>query len=141
MAKPEWVTRDIGWKLFSLILAVGIWLTIHNILAETGGLTNPVAGNRLTYDDLQVVIVSSTADVRDFKVDPPTVAVTVSGSPEVISVLQANQIEATVNVTSIESTKDLTRRVHVSTPAGVTLVSVDPPEVELIIPSTPQKNP
>jgi YbbR domain-containing protein len=65
---------------------------------------------------------------------PNTVAVTVSGPAEVMAVLQANQIRATVDLTDIESAKDLKRQVDISGPSGITLVSVDPPQVGIIIP-------
>ena len=125
--------KDWGWKLFSLILAVGIWVTVHRIIdPRTTGVV--AAGNPVTYDNLPVLIVSAAADVRDFRVAPGVVSVTVNGSPDVMSVLEANQIRATVDLTDIESAKDLKRRVDVSVPSGVTLVSVDPPRVGVIVP-------
>jgi YbbR domain-containing protein len=125
--------KDWGWKLFSLILAAGIWLTVHKIIEPKS--TDAVAiGSPVTYENLPVLVVSTAADVRDFRVVPGVVSVTVNGSPDVMSVLEANQIRATVDLTDIESARDLKRRVDISVPSGVTLVSVDPPKVGVIIP-------
>jgi len=63
------------------------------------------------------------------------VAVKVSGPPEVMAVLQANQIHPVVDLTDISAASpNLKRRVEVSTPPGVTLISVDPPEVGILFP-------
>jgi YbbR-like protein len=65
---------------------------------------------------------------------PDNVSVTVSGSPEAIAVLQANQIRATVDLTDLESAQDFKRRVEVSVPSGIELISVEPAKVGVIIP-------
>jgi YbbR domain-containing protein len=130
----DWITKDLGWKIFSLLLAVAIWLTVHKIYEEPKISAEPSTVSPVTYGNLPVWVVSTTADVHDFRVVPGTISVTVSGPPDVMAVLQANQIRATVDLTGIESAKDLRRRVDVSTPLGVTLVSVVPPRVGVIVP-------
>ncbi|MGD0745030.1 MAG: hypothetical protein ABSA45_07730 [Verrucomicrobiota bacterium] len=140
MALRDWFIKDLGWKLFSIVLAVVIWLTVNNILLESGNYTVPVAGEKQIYDDLPVLVVSESSDVRNYRVLPGMVSVTVSGPPNVMAILQANQIRAVADLTGIESDNEKHRHVDVSTPAGVTLVSVKPSSVDVIIPS-PGKQP
>ena len=140
MTMRDWVTNDFGWKLFSVFLAVAIWLTVHKIYEEPETASGP-GGNTVTFGNLPVLVVSAASDVRDFRVAPVTVIVKVSGSPEAMASLQADQIHAVVDLTDIQSARDLRRRVEVSTPPGVTLVSVDPPKVGVIVPLPPDKKP
>ncbi len=135
MALRDWFIKDLSWKLFSVILAVTIWLTVYKILGEPGHSTESAIGDKqTTYDDLPVLVVSAASDVRDFRVVPGAVTVTVSGAPNVMAVLQANQIRAVVDLTDIESAMKLLRRVDISLPPGVKLVSVNPSNVEVIVP-------
>ena len=133
--------KDWGWKLFSLFLAVAIWLTVHKIVDGPKNTDTGAGGSTLTYGNLPVFIVASAADVHLYHVLPDTVSVTVSGSPEVIATLQANQVRATVDLTDVDAGKDLKRRVDVAVPSGVTLISIDPPRVGVLIPPTPEKKP
>jgi YbbR domain-containing protein len=128
------ITIDFAWKLFSVILAVVLWLTVHNIYEEPKNAFASAAGDRVTYDNLPVFIVSRVADVGDFRVVPGAISVTVSGPPDIMATLQANQIRAVVDLTDITSARDLRLRVDVSTPPGVTLLSVDPSKVGVILP-------
>jgi YbbR domain-containing protein len=137
----DWVTKDLGWKLFSLFLAVSIWLTVHKIYEEPKAASGPAAGNTVTFGNLPVRVVSAVADVRNFRVAPLTVKVTVSGSAEDMARLQADQVHAVVNLTDIGPERDLHLPVDVSAPPGVTLVSVDPPRVGVIVPPPPDKKP
>jgi hypothetical protein len=141
MALRDWFIKDLGWKLFSVVLAVTIWLTVYKIRSESE--TPAAAGGQgtLTFGNVPVLIVSAAADVRDFRVKPAVVAVTVSGSPDDIARLQVGQVRAFVDLTGIESAHKLQRRVDVSMPSGLTLVTVEPPEVEVVVPPSHNKNP
>jgi YbbR domain-containing protein len=141
MAMRDWVTNDFGWKLFSLFLALAIWLTVHKIYEEPGTVSGLVVGNTVTFGNLPVRVVSAASDVRDFRVAPLTVKVIVSGSAEDMAKLQADQVHAVVNLTDIRPERDLHVPVDVSAPPRVTLVSVDPPKVGVIIPPPPDKKP
>jgi hypothetical protein len=136
-AMRNWLVEDVGWKFFSLVLAIAIWLTVHRILT---GFALPAAdsgGSTLTYGNLPVLVVAAAADVHLYRVVPDSVEVTVTGSPETIGKLQANQIRATVDLTGIDSDKDLKRGVDITVPAGVTVVSVLPDKVGVIVPPPP----
>jgi YbbR domain-containing protein len=130
----DWITKDFGWKLFSLFLAVAIWLTVHKIYEEPGVASAVGAGNTVTFGNLPILIVSTAKDVRDYRVAPLTVKVTVSGPAEEMAKLQANQVRAIVDLTDIESAEDLHQPVEVSAPPGVTLISVDPAKVMVFPP-------
>jgi YbbR domain-containing protein len=130
----DWFTKDFGWKIFSVILAVIIWLTVHKIYEEPGKSAAPSSGGTVTYGNLPVLLVSTAADVSDYRLAQPTVSVTVSGSPDAIAVLQANQIRATLDLSGIQTNQDLKRPVEVSVPPRITLISVDPPKVGVIVP-------
>ena len=129
-----WLVDDVGWKFFSLILAVAIWLTVHRILMESALPVANSGGSTLTYGNLPVLVVAAASDVHLYRVAPESVKVTVSGSPEAISVLQANQIRATVDLTGVDSARELKRAVDVSVPAGVTVLKVEPAKVGVIVP-------
>jgi YbbR domain-containing protein len=135
----DWITKDFGWKLFSLFLAVAIWLIVHKINEEPGIAASASAGSTVTFGNLPVAVVSTASDVRDFRVAPMTVKVTVRGSAEDMARLQADQVHAVVNLTNFDPERDLHLPVEVSAPPGVTLISVDPPKVGVIIPPPDNK--
>jgi YbbR domain-containing protein len=128
----DWIAKDFGWKMFSVFLALVIWLTVHKIREEPE--TSGTSGAENTYGDLPVLAVSATADVHEVRIYPNKVDVKVSGPPDIMATLQANRLHAFVNLTGIDSAHDLQRAVEVSLPRDVTLISIDPPQLIVTIP-------
>lgn len=128
----DFFTKDIGWKIFSLVLAVILYITVSQ---ATGSAGRPLEARAVhTYRGVPVLVMSSAADVREFKVDPDVVQVTLRGRPEILTQLQEEDIRVTVDLTGIKSAAGLKMRVHVSVPASITLVEVIPAEVDVVIP-------
>ena len=60
---------------------------------------------------------------------------TVRGEAKLLQDLQARDIRALVDLTGIESARNLHKQIEITTPRGITLVQVVPEEVDVIIPS------
>ena len=127
----ELVLKNIGWKMLSLGLAVAIWLPIHDAINERGG------ARVRTFHDVPAQIVSSTSDVRGFRVDPDKVSVTVQGAAQMINVLTDREIHAFVDVTAADISQNFTWQLRIATPPGVTLIRVDPADLTVIVPPKP----
>jgi YbbR domain-containing protein len=135
----DWLTKDFWWKLFSVVLAVIIWLTVHKIYEEPGTSGVAAAASTFTYDNLPVTVVSAAADVHDFRVNPTAIKVTVSGPATVMNTLKIGDVHAVVDITDINLARDLRLPVEISAPANVTIISVAPASVLIIIPPLPEK--
>lgn len=131
---PDWLTKDLHWKAFSLLMAIGIWLTVSRESTPSAQ-----AGNRVedSYADMLVVAVSANANVHQAQITPSMVTVTISGDREAINRLQRTEIHAFVNLTGISSAENLSRNVEVAPPRGITLVNIDPPQVTVTLPKQP----
>ena len=129
------VTEDWGWKILSVALAVAIWLTVHTISEDTSRRVSPLSSVRTqTFQAVPVLVVSAAGDVREFRVEPGAVQVTVSGRPDVMTALDPRKIRVLVDLTGVEAAQNLRKRVDVSTPPGITLISAVPAEVDVIKP-------
>jgi hypothetical protein len=80
------------------------------------------------------MLVSASVDVSGYRLLKPTVSVTVTGSPEVIGKLQANQIHASVNLAGSNTVNTVKQYVDVSVPVGVTVIDVFPESLGVLAP-------
>jgi YbbR domain-containing protein len=123
------VLENFWLKLFSLMLAVLLWLTVTFASRKDTG-----ADQRVSSKTLPVTILASAEDVHNFRVNPIEVAVTLQGNPKTLHNLQTNDIRAFVDLTGVAAARDLRKRIEVSVPAGVTLMRVMPDEAQVIFP-------
>ena len=123
------VLEDFWLKLFSLLLAVLLWLTVTFASRKDPGIDQRVLAKMLP-----VTILASTEDVHNFRVSPSEVAVTVQGNPKTLQNLQTNDIRAIVDLTGVGAARELRKRIEVSVPAGLTHLRVMPEEVQVIFP-------
>jgi len=129
--------QDIWLKLFSLALAVLIWLTVNFATKNDGGPGPSLSlahREQRTFHNVPVLLMCAAEEVRGFKVNPKEVEVTVEAEGKVLQKLQKGDLRVVANLTGIGAAEDLHMRVDVSTPAGVTRVRVDPQEVQITCP-------
>lgn len=131
MALRDWLLKDKAWKFFSLFLAVSIWLIINKKSSSPDDKTQKT----LPLGNISVSVVSASSDVRDFRVDPATVAVAVAGPPDLLSNLQPDQIHAFVDLTDAKIVNLTGQPVNVSVPSGLKFVAVNPSKVRVIVPT------
>jgi YbbR domain-containing protein len=124
------VLEDFWLKLFSLMLAVLLWITVTVASRKDTGADQRVPPKML----LPVAILAAAEDVHSFRVSPGEVMVTLQGNPKTLQNLQTNDIRVFVDLTGVAAARDLRKRVEVSVPAGVTTLRVKPEEVQIIFP-------
>ena len=128
--------KDFGLKLFSLLLAVMIWLPVSFAIRQPQSTPMTIsalglAPHRRTFSHLPVMVVSSTVDARKFKSTPAEVEVTVEGNAVLLDNLQSAEIRAMVVFTGAETAGENVKKVEVSTPPGVACSEVKPSEVQV----------
>jgi YbbR domain-containing protein len=125
------LTRNFGWKLLSLALAIVIWVTIKTVSAEQGQAEK-------MYVNLPIQVVSGTADVRACTLEPNQAQVTLKGKSDLINSLNEREIHVLVDVTSADLTHSFRQRVAVTIPNGLSVVRIEPTEIQITPPPKPQ---
>jgi hypothetical protein len=120
--------EDFWLKLFSLALAVVVWLIVAIASQKEAALTPRVFSN------LPIRVLSSAEDVRGFKLSPNKAEVTVQANATTLQNLQSKDLRVEVDLTGVPTARDLHKRVEVSVPTGVALIRVVPEEVLVIFP-------
>jgi hypothetical protein len=149
MSLRRFIEHNYWLKLFSLVLATLIWFIIRPLAIQTGNRGEKIRIQQPTFlqtsgtltgsfSRLPVVVLSSAADPRSFRIEPPEVSVEVSADKEVMKDLLARDIQVLVDLTDLlvtrppgQFTNALARKLTVNTPPGVALVRVEPSAVRI----------
>ncbi|MHB8520400.1 MAG: CdaR family protein [Limisphaerales bacterium] len=119
-------------KLVSLVLAALIWFTIRSGIEPSNLVTRQ-------FQHIPITVMTMAADARAFKVDPNDVEVTVSGELNRLQTLGPQDIVVFVNLTDIQRTRGLVKKIEVHIPTGLSLVQVYPATVR-VEPAAPAPN-
>jgi YbbR domain-containing protein len=125
------VVKDFWLKLFSLVLAILIWLTVQFSISKEVSPWSALIGRAVDEKVLTVPVSVPTADARTVTVDPAQVQVTLRGDPKLLKSLGAEDIRAIVDLTGVEMADGLSRHVQVILPAGISYTQLSPDAVEV----------
>jgi YbbR domain-containing protein len=127
------VTKDFWLKLFSLALAILIWLTVKfSISGETP--TSPwlaLLGRADNETVLTLPVHVPAGQKQSFTVEPSEVQVTLRGDPKLLKNLREQDVQAEVDLSGIEAANGLLRPVEVILPPAIAYTRVQPEEVEV----------
>lgn len=117
--------EDLWLKLFALLVAVWIYVAVRQSQAREA---------EKHFEDLPVLVLSPGGEVREVKVSPDRVNVSVRGDSETLSRLLPRDIHPVVDLTLNGAFAQKHHRVVVSAPPGVSASSVRPATVEITPP-------
>ena len=118
------VAKDFWLKLFSLALAVLIWLAVR-MNGESS--TSPFQALIGRPPDENVLTVP--VHVPDGVSEPAEVTITLRGDSQILKTLKPQNIRAEVDMTGVESANGLLRPVEIILPKGIFYTRVEPDEV------------
>jgi YbbR domain-containing protein len=119
-------------KLFSIILAIGLWFIIRpNTETEPPVPSIPVTDPVLrTAIELPVFVLTDPADTQIFKISPETVAVTITGEAAVLRKFSSQDFKAYLDLSEPRIPRT-NHEVRLHVPAGVTVLNVLPRAVDI----------
>jgi hypothetical protein len=126
------VVKDLWLKLFSLVFAVLIWFTVDISLSKDVSPWTAIIGH--TADEMVMTTpVRVPGNLRDVKVDPDHVEVTLRGDPKLLEELKQRpgDVRALVNLNDVQSANGLLCPVELILPQGVFYTHIDHERVEV----------
>ena len=125
------IAKDFWLKLFSLALAILIWLTVwYSTHGENP--TSPwlaLIGRAPDESVLTVPIQLPSGTPLKFTAAPAEVQVTLRGDPRILKALKPQNIRAEVDLTGVQSANGLIRPVEIILPKGISYSRVEQDEV------------
>ena len=128
MVWRDFILNNIWWKITALFLAVVVWVTFHSS-DELQSLVSLTSSRSFVRHP--VTVMEAANDVRNFRLAPDEVDITVSGEVSLIRSLAGSDLHAFVDLTRIKTNKVNSAEVQVYRPRGVRLERVVPDEVRL----------
>ncbi len=131
MASRNIILHNFWWKLFSLLLAALMWLTIDTDFQRNErrveAARDVVTESRLPFYGIPITLLNSPTNTNQYNITPEMVSVVVGGRDEkALDDLQARKVQAFVDVTDAEDEKQFRRPIQVNVPKDLTVLRGDP---------------
>ena len=130
MGWRDLILNNFWWKLSSLILAAGVWYHYKSADSDSQVAPTLFPGSRI-FVGMPVEILKGAQDLRNFRVTPEEVDVTVSGEYQTIKNLSSTNVRVFVAVTGMLTNIVTTNRVQIKSIPGVKLEKSIPEAVRL----------
>ena len=120
--KTDFLTKNIGLKLASLILAIALWFFV--ILSGRSGIFMDIP--------IMYINVPQEFEVVDF---PKTVSVNIEGQERLIKNLKQNEINAVINLSDAKAGKSFYTLTHenIKRPQTLEITSIEPQTISITI--------
>jgi hypothetical protein len=126
------VTKDFWLKLFSLALAILIWLTVwYSTHGENAASPWLAMIGRPPDESVLTVPVHISGSPGRFSSDPADVTVTLRGDPQILKTLKPQNLRAEVDLTGVESANGMVSPVEIILPKGISYTRLEPDQVEV----------
>ncbi|MGV3771720.1 MAG: CdaR family protein [Verrucomicrobiales bacterium] len=128
MAKRDLITNNFGWKIIALMLAVAAWFALNQ---DNVQLVSRSIGTVMSTRELvshPITISKPASDLREFKVSPSEVDITMGGSDwNKLKQIDGKEIQATVDLSDFRGTNGtIPIKVYLPPGSGATLERLVP---------------
>jgi YbbR domain-containing protein len=125
------VVKDFWLKLFSLALAILIWLTVNFSINKEVSPWSALIGHTADEKVLAVPVSVPTTDARTITVEPAQVQVTLRGDPKILKSIGTEDVRVIVDLAGVQMADGLSRHVQVILPPGISFTQLSPDAVEV----------
>ena len=133
MAWRVHILHNLWLKLFSVILAVLIWMTIR--LAIQKEIRNLPANSpdaiTNVFPGIPVSLLTSPSERRVFSCQPPVVSVMVAADAKLMRHLRPQDLEVFVRLTDMRQASQFQKKLQYNFPPAVTLIRINPATVTI----------
>lgn len=126
MAWTDTFTRDLGWKLLSLVIAVAIYATLWP--RTRSGVDDPSRRGTQSYE-VEVGILAGADHSGQFTVNPRTVTITLRGPKDTLDRTSRTQVHAYVNLVDPGTAPRQAKRLFVQPIPGLEIAQINPSQV------------
>ena len=122
------ILHNFWLKVFSIAMGTVIWMSIHYSIEHDFALSEPGPGKLIGREAITVAItiVKQAGDMREFRVTPSAVVLSLQGDERVLLGTERKYIKVFVDLTSFQSRGPSVEDLHPEVPNNVHVIDFTP---------------